>query len=247
MPVNAIVCCGFAILGFGHPGFWLLGMALEASYLYALTANARFRKCVNATRLATEESAAECQRLALIAKLAPEARKRLTLLEQKCAKVTALEQDAQMEDFIVEGNRAAMRKLQWLYLKVLTAQQNLRAQENARSDEEIRQQILGLRNEVASDRLSPSLRESMEATLELLEQRLANSERKRQSLAETESDLTRIEALVDLAMDNAGMRGNRESISTNIELVSQLLDDSVYGESGRSIAALDRAFQKQSS
>jgi hypothetical protein len=42
------------------------------------------------------------------------------------------------------------------------------------------------------------------------------------------------------------MRGSGESISTNIELVSQLLDDSIYGDSGHSIAALDKTFGQES-
>jgi len=45
-----------------------------------------------------------------------------------------------------------------------------------------------------------------------------------------------------LALENAGMRGKPETISTNIDLVSQLLDDSIYGDSGASIAALDKTF-----
>jgi len=246
LPVNVIVAAGFAILGFGHPGFWLLGLAVEASYLYAMVSSLRFRKIVDAERMVLDEHAAESQRLGLVGKLSQEARKRLVNLEAKCEKVTTLERDAQVEDFVIEGNREAMRKLQWLFLKVLLAQHNLKTVDSAASDEEIRQQIAKLRNDVNSERLSASLRESMQATLELLDQRLANSERKKQSLAETESDLARIEAMVDLAVDNAGMRGANESISTNIELVSQLMDDSIYGESRRSIAALDRAFEKES-
>jgi len=95
---------------------------------------------------------------------------------------------------------------------------------------------------VGVGRISRSLRESKEATLRILEQRLANLERREQTLAEIDSDLTRIEAQVDLALENAGMRGKSEAISANIDLVSQLLDDSIYGDAGESVAALDRTY-----
>lgn len=245
LPANVILLAGFLILGFGHPGFWLLGLALEASYLYTLTTSARFRKLVDADQLQLSESAAASQRLALIAKLAPASRGRLARIEEKCAKVLQLERDAQAEDFTIEGNREALRKLEWLYLKVLVAQQNLHALGGDGSQNELRRKVGVLQSEVGADRLSRSLRESKQATLRILEQRLANLERREQTLAEIDSDLTRIEAQVDLAMDNAGMRGKSEAISANINLVSQLLDESIYGESGSSIAALDRTFRPE--
>ena len=245
LPANVLLLAGFAILGFGHPGFWLLGLALEGAYLYALTTSARFRHLVDSERLHLSESSAEQERLALVTKLSPESRDRLEKLTAKCARVMPLEREAQVEDFLVEANREALRKLEWLYLKVLIAQQTLWALDADGAECELLRKVEVLRSEVRADRLSRSLRESKEATLHILEQRLANLERREQSLAEIESDLTRIEAQVDLAVDNAGMRGKTEAISANISLVSQMLDDSIYGDSGQSIAALDRTFGRE--
>jgi len=245
LPANVLLLAGFAILGFGHPGFWLLGLALEGAYLYALTNSARFRTLVDAQRLHLSESSVEQERQTLVAKLSPEARGRLENLSAKCARVGQLERDAQVEEFLVEANRDALRKLEWLFLKVLIAQQNLRLLDAEGTSRELHRKAEVLRSEVQADRLSRSLRESKAATLRILEQRLANLDRREQSLAEIDSDLTRIEAQIDLAVDNAGMRGKSEAISANIDLVSQMLDDSVYGDSGQSIAALDRTFGSQ--
>lgn len=243
LPVNVLVLAGFAILGLGHPGFWLLGLALEGTYLYALTTNARFRKVIDAGERQLSDDAAQNERQALIEKLIPPARARLAKLSAQCVKVLELERETQTEDSIFESNTEALRKLEWLYLKILVAQQNLRAL--GRGEGDLKRQIDTLQVEVKADRLSRSLRESKAATLQILEKRLANLERREQSLAEFESDLTRIEAQVDLARDNAGMRGKSEAISTNIDLVSQLLDDSIYGDSIGSIAALDRTFGRE--
>ncbi len=238
VPVNILALSGFGILGFGHAGFWLLGLAFEGTYLYALVSSPRFRNVVDAGQQQLSEGAVERERVALVAKLPPDARARLEKLAAQCARTLQLENEAQTSDFIVEGNREALRKLQWLYLKVLVAQQNLRGLGSGEA--ELRKQVAALQNQVRADRISRSLRESKEATLRILEQRLANLERREQTLAEIDSDLTRIEAQVDLALENAGMRGKSEAISANIDLVSQLLDDSIYGDAGESVAALDR-------
>ena len=33
LPLNKLALVGFGILGLGHPGFWLLGLAFEAAYV----------------------------------------------------------------------------------------------------------------------------------------------------------------------------------------------------------------------
>jgi hypothetical protein len=48
VPVNALVAAGFLILGFGHPGFWFLGLAAEAAIVPILAFNKRFQKIVDA-------------------------------------------------------------------------------------------------------------------------------------------------------------------------------------------------------
>lgn len=240
LPVNVLMLAGFAILGFGHPGFWLLGMALEGSYLYALTSSARFRKVVDADGRLLSESAAERQRAVLVSRLAPDARGRLEKFAAQCARVLQIESEAQIEEAVLAGNREALRKLEWLYLKALVAQQNLRALGNGEA--ELRRKIETLQIEARADRLSRSLRESKAATLRILEKRLANTERREQTLEEIESGLMRFEAQVDLAVENAGMRGDSGMNFVKIELASQLLDDSIYGEAGDSIAALERKF-----
>jgi hypothetical protein len=46
VPINALAAGGFLILGFGHPGFWLLGLAAEAAIVPSLAFNKRFQKIV---------------------------------------------------------------------------------------------------------------------------------------------------------------------------------------------------------
>lgn len=242
VPVNVLGLLGFGILGIGHVGFWFVGAALETAYLFALTTSGRFKRLVDAQNLHLEENAAERQRQQLIAALADGRRARLTALEAACEKIVRLYRDQQTEEVILETNREALQRLTWLYLKLLVAQQNLDSLQGSSVERDLKQQIDRIRNDLRYDKISPSLKESKEATLAILEQRLTNLGRREQSLEEIESDLTRIEAQVELALENAGMRGKPETISGHVDLVSQLLDDSVFGDSGASIAAVDRSF-----
>jgi len=242
LPVNVLSLAGFTILGFGNVGFWFLGAALETAYLFALSTNERFRRVVDAQSLHLEQDAAESQRQQLVVSLIPPRRDRLKTLEGKCDKIERLYRDQQTEEMIVESNHEALKKLAWLYLKLLVAQQNLDSLHSSTIEQDLKRQIDLIHNDLRYDKISPSLKESKQATLAILEQRLSNLNRCEQSLQEIDSDLTRIEAQVELALENAGMRGKPETISTNIDLVSQLLDDSIYGDSGASIAALDKTF-----
>jgi len=243
VPWNALGVVGFAILGFGHAGFWLLGLAGEMTYLYALTMNDRFRRLVDAEEKTIVETSAEAQRQALVSKLAPPARAELAKIEVKCEEILRLYAEVQPEEFVVVGcNREALQKLSWLYLKLLLARQNLQSLDPESTERELRAKIEKIERDLASVSLTPSLRKSKEATRNILLQRLLALDRREQTLEEIASDLLRIEAQIDLAVDHAGMRGKPETISSNIDLVSQLLDDTVYGDSGASIAALEQTY-----
>lgn len=246
VPLNVVAVSGLALLGFGHEGFWLLGAGLEAAYLYTLSASPRFQRVVDAQSVHLKEGEAEKQRALLVARLSQERRARLAELEKKCARIIELDTDSQAESYVLDNNRDALRQMTWLYLKLLVAQQNfVSLQGGDKVEAELQRQIAALESDLREANLSRSLRESKQATLAILEQRRANLDRCEQLLEEIASDLTRVEAQVDLAVEKAGMQGKSEAISANLNLVSQLLDDSVYGEAAPAIAQVERAYEKQ--
>src|SRR5262249_49465175 len=95
-----------------------------------------------------------------------------------------------------------------------------------------------------NSRDTAALRQSKAATLDILKRRLANIERREQSLEEVESDLTRVESQVDLILDNAAMQGKPQTISTDIELASDLVSGGMFGEAETAVADLDRDYGK---
>lgn len=238
VPLNALAFFGLLILGFGHPGFWLLALALETAWLFALSNNDRFRKLVDAEAAQIETGVQANERASLAARLADGARARHAQLRERCERIGQLEREAQVDDFLIESNREAIEKLTALHLNLLIAQQTLHSLDSERAEQEIQLKLETIKGELSDPSLSGSLRESKEATRRILQQRLANLARREETLDEIDSDLTRIEAQIDLALDNAGLRGKREAISANIKLASQLLDDS----SGFSFEELQRGY-----
>jgi hypothetical protein len=241
VPVNVVAAAGFAILGFGHPAFWFLGLAVETGAICTLAFNPRFQRLVNSRLQTLSKGDTATQRQALINLLAPEAKSRLGRLSDQCSKVLQVYEGTQAYEYIVTTNREALTDLQWLYLKLLVARHYLEIAGNSDS-QALQKKIEGLEAELKDPAITDSLRQSKKATLAILRQRVNNLQNRTRIMQEIDSDLTRIEAQVDLALENASIQGKPQAISTEIELASDLVSGGLFGDSQTDIAALDRAF-----
>jgi hypothetical protein len=242
VPVNVLASAGFFILGFGHPGFWFLGLAAEAALLPLLAFNERFQNYVDATERQLTNGDSQVKRTALVQTLPPEDRKRIEALDRKCAKVLDVYRNAQAEEFLVETNREALDNLKWVYTKLLIARFHLLTAGTDDTAESLDRKIVSLENDLHDTQETPALRQSKGATLDILKRRLANIERREQSLEEVESDLTRVESQVDLILDNAAMQGKPQTISTDLQLTSDLVSGSLFGDSESAVADIDRNY-----
>lgn len=226
LPVNALAVAAGAIFGFVHPALWLLTLGLETAWLFALSTNARFQRWVDlpdSPPPAPPVSAPE---------LSPADLRRSAELQQKVADALAAYQRNQTDPLIYEANQDALRKLGEIHGSLLGARASLLEAQGRTNASELRSQLALLERELAGDHMAPAVRGSKQATAEILRQRLANDEKRRHTLELIESDLTRIEAQVDLAVENAVVRGSTEMLSGNIELASQLLSDGGIFHSG---------------
>jgi len=244
VPVNALAAAGFLILGFGHPGFWFLGLAAEAAILPTLAFNKRFQNVVDAEdrQMSSDDSVAK--RETLIQTLPAEYKKRLADLQRKCGKVLEVYRNAQAEEFLIDTNRDALENLKWVYLKLLIARYHLLTAGTEDTPDSLIKKINSLQEELGDTTETPALRQSKAATLDILKRRLANIQRREQTLEEVESDLTRVESQVDLILDNAAMQGKPQTISTDIELASDLVSGGMFGDVESTVADLDRDFGK---
>ncbi|HME10493.1 MAG TPA: hypothetical protein VKG25_25795 [Bryobacteraceae bacterium] len=240
VPVNLAGVLGFGILGFAEPAFWLLGAGLETTFLFAMAFNQRFQKVVDASHLEIRDGDTESKRQNLIRQLPADLQSRMFQLGKGCQRV--LEINRQSDDLVGDTNRDALGRLEWVYLKLLVARNNLVSMANQESEADLTKKVAefeaGLRNTGDSE----TLRQSRSATLAILKERLANVHRRQESLAEIDSDLTRIEAQVQLIIENASMQGKPQTISSDIELASNLFSSNLFGESQPAIADLDQTY-----
>ncbi|HVF09763.1 MAG TPA: hypothetical protein VNA16_03125 [Abditibacteriaceae bacterium] len=224
LPLNALGVLAFLALGFWHPAFWLVGLGLEAIYLFGLTSNERFRKWVDAQKYMQPVHQAGSQEQ-LLSQLGPESRSRMRAMENKCEKIFQA-YAAHMDSFVAENNRDALNRLLEVYLKLLVVRRQLLAVDRQAMRQSVQNEIAALESDLGST-ASGSLHESKTATLEILRQRLENSQQGEQALNEVESDLQRIEAQIDLAREQALHQERPPAISLSINLATQLLDGGV--------------------
>jgi hypothetical protein len=243
LPVNALGALGFAILGFGHPAFWLLGAGLEATYLATLVSHPRFQRLIDARERSLTSGAAEEGRRELVQSLEPESRQRLATLEEKRSRVLDTARESGAGDFEIESTRDALDRMLWIYLKLLVARHQLLATRAQADLAGLDRKIADLERDLASPSAAAALRESQTATLKLLRQRRENLDHCETSLKQVESDLARIEAQVDLAVESTALRGGGAVVAANLELASQALDEGLdFGESEAAVQALDQAY-----
>ena len=226
IPWNALLVGGAAVLGFGLPPIWLAALGAETLYLYVLSTNPRFQNWVDAKDLARLHDGDDDSNRRLVANLPDVMRRRLTEIEDKCDKIEKVYRESQNEDYLYDSNREALQKLTSIFARLLIAQRNLQSLDVVARESDLRNQIASIEKELASASMSEALRDSKKATQTILKQRLRNLQRRNESLAEIDSDLTRIEQQVDLAVEDASLKGRPQAISANIDLVSHLLDDS---------------------
>lgn len=244
LPVNALAVAAFAILGFAQPALWFVGLAVEAAVLPALAFNPRFQRVVQAQDLQASQDNAEEKRKTLVKILEGSAQQRLWSLAKKCNQVLEVYRTQQVEDYIIDSNEQALKNLEWIYLKLLVARHHLLNPVNGETEESLEAHIRELEKDLRDGEESQSLLQSKTATLNILKKRVANMRTRKQTLEEIESDLTRLDNQVDLILENATIQGKPQTIAADIELASDLLGGSVFGDDQSAVTDLDQTYAR---
>lgn len=232
LPLNALAVGGIGLLGFGEHAIWLLGLGVEAALVSSLAFNKRFQNWVDATSFKRSDDQIAEESAALVKVLPADAKARLTRLQAKCEQTLQMYRNLQSDEFefTIETNREALKKLQRTYLKLLVAKQHLMELDSPDAEQALKSQIANLEVDLQKGNDSPSVHDSKTATLNILKKRLSNLHRKAETLEEIDSDLTRIEAQVDLVRENAGMQSKPQTISADIELASDLVSGGLLND-----------------
>ncbi len=226
LPLNAVAVVGFGLLGCGEHAIWLLGLGLETAYLYTLATHPRFQKVLMAQDLLQSRQSTERSRRELLARLSPEARTRVEQMEGKIRRAASLSHNGVSADLLGDSNLEALENLGTLHLRLLGVAHDLQAVQEQSDEAGLSRQSSALEQELqgTSAPLSPALRESKQATLALMQKRLANARRRTENIAEVRSDLARIEAQVDLALEDASLEGRTTVAASNLNLLNRILE-----------------------
>ena len=245
IPWNALAVAGAMLLGFPEHSIWLGGLGVETLYLFVIATNPGFQRWVDERDVAQVHGETEETRAQLVTSLGGASRQRFIRLEEKVGKIERLYRDSGSDSYLFDTNRDALKKLSWAFLKLLVAQRNLLVSSSQSNDAELRAQIDALQKELAGNVATPALRDSKKATLDILRARVENVRRRAETLAEVDADLARVEAQIDLALEEASLKDKPAAISANIDLVSRRMLEEDYGDAGAAIASLDQKYEAE--
>lgn len=247
VPLNAIFVAAAAAAGLRYRAVWVFAAWLEAAYLLLLSSNARFQKVVDAEELAAAAADPELQRRRLAEQLTPGARERQASLERRCDRAVELARQNGVEEFVLQSNVDALRRLSWLHLKLLLARQALNLPEKQALPDALRAQAAELDRELADPSLPESVREAKRETRRILERRIELLDRRGLAMQQVEADLDRIEAEVDLAVEHATLgpgAANAAAPAGEVRLTTALLESELFGDQQNTVEALDRLYEK---
>ncbi len=125
VPFNLLGLAGLGILGLANPAFWVLGLGLEAAYLFGLASNARFQRVVDGRVGAPPAAPRAAGWEPLVGELSGAERSRLMGLNAKLQRVLALYERFHADDFTSGQNRESLVALLGHYARLLLARENL--------------------------------------------------------------------------------------------------------------------------
>lgn len=207
----------FGFLGLLNPGFWLLGAGLEASYLFSLANNSRFRRAVDAD--IRSEPGGEAARIARLREgLPPPDGQRYLDFTAKCRHTAhALPDNPALHDTLAQ--------VSWLFLQLLNSRLTVSRLMASTAAEEREDGTLPSRLAVVEKRLAennppPDLRRSLESTRDILRERLQSVADTAAKLGYIDAELARLEEQVSLLHDRALVDRSAPSLTGSIERVS---------------------------
>lgn len=229
MPVNAMALGALAVLGIANPGFWLLGLAAELAYLFALASSPRFQKLVDAERLLDAQSGWEDRVHLEVGKLSDESRLRYQQVLAQCRRILGISETLDGSGLGgVRGLRSSsLNQLLMIFLRLLRSRELIGENLAGVSREEIEKEEQRIRSRLGQvDReRDAALARSLEGTLEIQNRRLANLDRARTSLAVIDAELARIENHVELIREESAVSGKPEALSDRLDAVTNAMGE----------------------
>jgi hypothetical protein len=217
IPLNKLFLTGFAILGFGHVGFWFLGLAYEAAYLMIIAGNERFQKLIRGKKLQEHNQAFVEKKQQLYASLDNHSRVRYDLLTASRSHILKSAQQLHGKGGKTELESQGLEQLQWIFLKLLNTRLKIRKTLEEINKKDLEIEIKQLNKKIAEAQPNSSFYRSLTGTLEIQERRLQNLKKAEENLAITEAEMNRIENQVNLLKEEIATTTDADFLSLRLD------------------------------
>ncbi len=237
LPLNVLGVAAFGVLSLAHPGFLLLGLALETLYLSSLAGSARFQAMVQGERLLNQKVRREQRDKTQLESLQSWSRTRFLDLQAKARKLEASAQGAGAfsansassasvlsSDSLDQVRSRGVALLLDTFLQLLGSRETIRDILEDSDLAALRKEEAGLKGEVEAAATGSALRKSLEGSLALTRRRCENLSRAQESLQIIEAEIRRIERQIDLLVEESAVGGNAESLSAQMDGVLASLE-----------------------
>jgi hypothetical protein len=227
LPPAWIGAIGFGMLGFLHPGLWLIGLGVGIGYLGILGSNKRFQQMVDTGALADASPQVDWhERRSRLLSQIEEADRRLQLsLEERIQTIARIYADGGLDPMGLEAEKLA--KLAWLHLRLLADRAQARKVLSSGSAEatEMKRQKTELEQRLGATDLSADLRDSLDSRLEILKQRLDLQAKAKNRLELVEAEIARLGQQTNLIQEQAQLGGGSESLARSVDALSNSLHE----------------------
>lgn len=225
LPLNWALVGAFAVLGLANPGFWFLGGAVEAAYLFLRGSSARFQKLIDGERLLAAQGNQQERIQRAVARLDRDSRARYHRLLARCREVVGITEalDEDRVESLKRMRTGGLTQLLWIFLRLLTSRDVL-VQAIAQTDRAALQgEAERLEAQLAKENESSSLAHSLRSSVEIQKKRLENFDRAAENLRVLDAELDRIEQQVALIREETAVSGKAQILSERLDVVTGAL------------------------
>lgn len=227
IPVNKLFILGSFVLGFGNPGFWLLGVAFEMMYLYFLSTNPRFQKYVESKQYIDIQKNRNNKLQEIVSSLAVEFQSRLSHLNSNLAEINKL-MDWNTDEstgFLNQSKQETLNHLPTIFLKLLKTKQLIQESLARTKPDQINNELRKFEKQLKAPNISPALERSLLGNMEIQKKRLENLANARENELLVEMELQRIESQLALVREEIALDSSPEGLSSNIDRINSTLGE----------------------
>jgi hypothetical protein len=222
LPFNIYGLVGIGVLSLVHPGFLLLGAAIEAGYLIFVPGDKRFQKVIQGRQLLDIQDTWKKKRDNILTKLDLKSQTRYQVLNEMCL---SLVKSGDSDNLSTGLHEYGLNQLMWTFLQLLGSREKVAWMLRTTSVDSIQKEIRDLEAKLATEQPGTPLHSSHTSTLEISRKRLENIERAKADLEILDAELVRIEQRFALFREESALATSSQAFSSRLDGVMQSLQE----------------------